>query len=277
MGLLEDIARLVPGLRFRMVEPQSGHWSNNPAWGRNIVTRMPAVAGVAFSVGESPPSSFPGPPSMHTVQLFRGDTRTLTNAEVKARVSYGVGGTNNEFFVDWATGAQFSLVASFVRIDAVTYNPNPIGGAVYNGNNAELVLGATFGRGSLGHGPPLTLTEPLARIAPGNVLDLPVPDFARAVIVRLENGNNSAADPGPLTNWNPTDRTFVNVSVGPAAGTGVRVDAAVFGAGGPAAWGMPISGHGGFLRVANVDDTAPAGNKWLNGNVDVMVQWVLSL
>ena len=109
----EELARFLLRIAFTTREPRVGEWTDAPNWGRQITTVMPSTTNFAFSVASA--EKLPGPPRMHTVQLFRGDARSANNADIYAKVSYGVGAANNSFLVDWSAGAQFSLVANGVH------------------------------------------------------------------------------------------------------------------------------------------------------------------
>lgn len=284
MSLLVDIARLVPRLRFPMVEPRSGYWTDNPAWGRTLQTVFPSAAGQQMSVASS--DKFPGVPKMHTIQLWRGDDRSVRNADVYARVSYGVGGSNNEFMLDWGAGAQFALVANSVRVDAVTYRPD--GTQAYDGTGvpgvdpAPLVIAATFGAGSIGHGPPLTLTEPNQEVSFAGGGGIPiarnilVPDFARAFLVHSYNVGFAGA--ATLRgNTDPNQPTYLSFQCTNNIGSELaHGDCQVF-AGAAGAVGMPIPAGTMQIQIANETSLAPALDPALNTNIRYTLQWVLSL
>jgi hypothetical protein len=267
---VQKLLALLRREQFATVEPRDGDWHNNPLWGRQFSGVMPPTAGTVFSVASS--DSFPGPPALHTVQLYRGDERIANNADVYARISYGVGGSYNSFDMDWGAGAQFSLTASSIRVDAVTYAPD--GFNAYAASTAPLVLGATFGKGTVGHGPPVTKTESMQRMAPGAALDFPVPDFARAVIVRstdLTNGlgaNNRG-------NINQANTTMLAVGAYTQAGNSLwSLDSQLW-AGAAGAVGQPLPGGTTYVKVSNLTNLGIA--PYLNLTYQVVVQWVRSL
>lgn len=68
-----------------------------------------------------------GEPQVLTVALSRNDVRTgfpTNNSDVFARVRYGVGGYSDTLELDWATGMQFSVPATTVRVSAVSFRLN---------------------------------------------------------------------------------------------------------------------------------------------------------
>jgi hypothetical protein len=235
---------------------------------------------VALPVGSS--DKFPGPPKLHTIHLFRGDDRTAQNADVYARVSYGVGGSNNSFLVDWSAGCQFSVIANSVRVEAITYAPSGV--VPYNGTNgvtaAPLLLGVAFGSGAVGHGPPLTLTEQHLQVdfaAGVNPVtrSFNVPDFARAFIVRAEN-IGIAGNPPEKSNSDPSMATYLNFFCAGAATSLAYGDCQIFG--GPAgALGLPLPGGTQRVQIANGTAGGSAPAPYANTDYRFTLQWVLSL
>ena len=265
-----DLAAFLRRFVFTTQEPRVGEWTNNPTWGRMFTGVMPTQSGTTFSVATG--SQLPGPPRMHTIQLFRNDVRAANNADVYAKVSYGVGGANNSFLLDWSAGAQFSMTANSVRVDAVTYAPD--GGTAYTPSAAQLILGATIGQGSIGHGPVLTLTEATKVINAGAGFQWAIPPFARAVIVRTSDLTNPA--PAQRYNVDPTRKTLAIVSGLNNGGQALAsVDAQLF-AGACGALGWPLPGGSTFLEVLNQSNFGVAPDP-VNVQYRVTVQWVLSL
>jgi hypothetical protein len=265
--------RQVPPL-VQVVEPIDGPWVNDPAFGNQIkkgpMNLLFPTAGTAQSVVKT--DDTPGPPRVHTVQLFRGDDRTANNADFYAKVSYGVGGVNNSFLVDWAMGAQFSLVASSLSVEAVSYRPDET--IAYTTNTAEIVLAATIGQGTIARGPVLTMTEPLRTLVAADEIQLTVPDFARAFILRFRNLSQGL--PADLGGSNPATQTLLNVlAVNGFANPFFHMDAQIF-AGPMGAHGLPLPGGTVFVRVHNNTNTA-AGPPLQNNDYQIIPQWVLSL
>jgi hypothetical protein len=121
------------------------------------------------------------PPVTHGVLLSTTPNLGSTNADVRAQVTFGTGAMTTNFLCDFANGAQFSLVAQQVQIDAVTfrpslltaYNPTPIPGG------GRLGFGAGLVRGELTPPFPLTYTEPVVSLATITQRIYKIPAFAR--------------------------------------------------------------------------------------------------
>lgn len=244
-----------------VIEPDDGPWINNVNWGNQFKGQMPATAGEVRTVLKTGP--LPGPPRLHTVQLFRDDTRSAQNADVRAKISYGVGGVNNSFLCDWVAGAQFGLVASDLQVDAVSMQPSLI--TPYDPSTAEIILSATVGSGGVGHGPPIVLSEASQNLAAAASVDFDVPDFARAFTVR---GIDTALGAGvDRTNSNPAFLTNVSAS---AFTVGAQilyfVDLQIF-AGAAGAHGVPIPAGTSKIRILN-----QSANPWR-----ISLSWMLSL
>jgi hypothetical protein len=134
----------------------------------------------------------PGPPAPWWVQFFRFDRNIVSgeltpNFELRARVTYGVGGIQNIFEVDLIQGIQFPVVCNAIKVDLVTYNPFPPAADGEPYNAGTVTVGAMFGKGSGGGAlPPTWTTQQFSGIVdPGeDILAVPLPDFARSVGLR---------------------------------------------------------------------------------------------
>lgn len=260
----------MPPLAFRqsnphepvlILEPSKGDWLNNNNWGNSHRGPIPAAAGVEIGVAEL--RETPGPPRVYTVQLFRTIVHTdENNADVRAKVSYGVGGVRNSFQLDWVTGMQFSLLASYVKLDAVTYRPQEYNDYLASGSE-QLTIAAAFGAGAIAHGPPILYTEPAFLLLAGGDRFIDVPQFARAVIVRTyKNGAIVTANNNPATTTNISLQFFAGDSTAALQ----AVDAQIFAS---AVDGIPLPGGTRQVDVVNLNTM---GNDYF-----VSVQWVLSL
>lgn len=240
---------------LNIIEPTKGPWWNNNFWGDQHAQGVPESEGVTVEVLPKNNRMY-GPPAVHSVALVRGDEIVAQNADVYASVTVGCGGIENNFRCDWLHGVQFSIVCNSLHVEAVSYAPSSLVG--YNAVGAHIFLGAMVAKGTVNESRcPLTLTEPLAEVANNGVLDFPVPDFAREVIVHL------FIEPA-TTNSNPATATGVIVRL-TAAGAGkfAQYDAQVC-AGGKS---IPIPGGSTEVRIANTSGST----------VLMSVQWVLGL
>lgn len=249
----EDIARAVAlGVRSAMrrgvmlLEPQKGPWVNQNLWGDQRTQPFPASAGIVVNVlGKN--TIMYGPPTVHSVQLARGDDVLPSNADVRARITYGCGGVENTFDCDWLHGAQFSLVCNSVSVAAVSYAPNI--NSAYLAAGGAVFLGASVAKGSVNQGAcGLTYTEPQITVAAARSYDVKR-DFTREVCVHLA-GNNNPATP-----------TNVFVELINSGGFLVRYDAQVC-AGGRR---IPVPGGANTLLLSSAAPFTP------------IVQWFLGL
>ena len=173
-----------------VLEPTTGPWQNNPNWGAKFQGALPAVEAAVLPIASL--DNMPGPPRVQTIQLFRSDPIVSSqNADVHARITYGLGAVNNTFDVDWLQGVQLSLLCNTIRVDAITYAPNSQVAYASNGDN--VVLAAGFGEGSPSRTRVTFGTPSQALVSTDSAL-FPVPDFAKEVIVNV-SGNNDPAVP----------------------------------------------------------------------------------
>lgn len=162
------------------VEPVSGWWTANGKWGNRFQGALPAAPDQLIPILNL--DEAPGPPRGINVHLARSDRNVnfqgFENSDVYARITYGAGGFTNTFDVDYSAGTKFQVIANSIRVDAITYAPNPLNSYAPLNN---IVLGATVGvNGGTGCICP-TLTIPTGRLNPGDVVEIPVPDFAKRV------------------------------------------------------------------------------------------------
>ncbi len=243
-ALMRTGARLV-----HVLEPTEGPWANNNDWGDQRAQALPGAPNQPVQVLPKNTRLY-GPPAVHTVQLSRGDETPATNADVRARVTYGCGGANNSFDCDWLHGSQFSLVCNSISVRAVTYAPRST--AAYDAGTGSVFLAASVAKGSSTPPLPLTYTEPRVTMQNLEVTDYPVRDFVKSVVLHVQNNNDPAIAEA-------IDVEFLDAG----GGSNAKYDAQVF-AGGRA---VPIPGQTNLIRVTNH-----------SGGVKlVCLQWLLGL
>jgi hypothetical protein len=144
----------------------------------------------------------PGRPRPLGVHLYRTDAFTGLpfNADVRARITYGCGGVQNVFDVDWLAGGQFSLTASGIRIEAITYRPDASSPYVSQPGDI-IVLGALIGTVPAAQSRPITFTTPVQAMPAASSIVFPISDFARRVIPVI-------VDPAAGTPPNPANLTL---------------------------------------------------------------------
>jgi hypothetical protein len=114
--------------------------------------------------------------------LFRNDAElsvAVSNADLYALITYGVGGIQNQFLCDWSRGGQFSLVLETVRVEAVPYLPQL--GVPYLPPQGRQLLGCMLSHEGPSVARPVTFTSSAAGVASGGSVSFTVPDFARWV------------------------------------------------------------------------------------------------
>jgi hypothetical protein len=197
-----------------VIEPEKGPWKNNVNWGNTFKGPLPSAAGVEIPVFDG--SKIVGPPRVQTIQLFRDDNRLGSNGDYRAHIYYGVGAAQNEFFCDWSQGAQISLVANWVRVNAQSYAP--LGYIPYASTGGIVQIGAAITEGTVAKGRPATFTEPTELVddnSTSSILD--APDFARGVRVAIRNPLNTNP---PL----PATPTNLDLFLSSASGTLEQLD-----------------------------------------------------
>jgi hypothetical protein len=188
---------------LRVLEPTKGPWVNQNTFGDQFFGPLPATAGQVISVLPKNTGLY-GPPQVHSISLGRSDAVDAENADVYARITYGCGGVENSFDVDWLHGVQITLVCNSLSVAAVSYAPSD---GAYIASGASVALKAAVAKGSIAQSRcPATYTQQLARLgevttAPDNAVTYNVPDFARELTVHVVSnpGNNNPAVASPVT------------------------------------------------------------------------------
>jgi hypothetical protein len=205
-----------PMLDAVCMEPAAGWWSSNSHFGRRFALTLPAQEGVIVDLLDS--GEIPGPPRLVSCTLFREQfvntaSQSPINADLRARITYGSGGTSNTVEMDWGNGGSFAIQAHTIRIEAITYRVETIdiAGAEqpYNANKldglpAKWAIGATIGID--GASPPLPPTFTTTRLCLSPIdaqQSFRVPNFARKVTPMM-------AIPAIL-GFNPADYTIATV------------------------------------------------------------------
>lgn len=198
MNLAE--AKNLLGSLAKRLEPLSILGKNDgpdsPTWGTGFTGFLPEEGG-ALPLFDAPRIG-KGAPVARSVLLWSSDRVGATNADVRCQVQMGVGGFTQTFMCDWSNGAQFSVVANSLRIDAVTWRPNTL--IPYNVTGDQIKLGAlcVLGTANSKH---LTYTEPLVSQAAAAVTTYPVPRFAKGMRVQLDGNNDPTTATGVTFAW----------------------------------------------------------------------------
>lgn len=173
-----------PPVNGIIIDPSKGPWKNNIHWGNTFKGLMPAESGAELALFDG--SDIVGPPRAQTIQLFRDDNRLGANADYRAHIFYGVGSAQNELFCDWSQGAQITLVANWIRVNAQTYTP--LAFAPYNPSAGIVQIGAALVEGTVAKGRPATFTEPTILVADAATTpEYDAPDFAKGIICHVRS------------------------------------------------------------------------------------------
>lgn len=181
---LED--RPKPKVEVYASLPPNGEWANSNNWGNSYRGVFPPNGSRIVLVDVN---SVPGPPRVYTFTLNRSNFAmpadgTFPTAAVYADIEYGAGAVRDSFVADWGNGAQFSVIANSIRITARTYNP--VVGTDYDTDDLQLALSACLGEGSQANHR-ATYTEPRRLVPDTTGFTYPVPDFAKRVLVQVDN------------------------------------------------------------------------------------------
>ena len=188
-----------------VVEPTTGWWQQAGMFGFRFQGLTPDVEGEIIPLFQN--ANLPGPPAPWWVHYFRFDRNIQQdaganpNGDLRARVTYGVGGALNVVELDLITGIQFPIVANFIQCDLITYRPE-LSAQVYS--PIDVTAGATIGKGAgSGSLPPTFTTQYFLSDdsggAPVTDFTVAVPDFARSVC--LITSATGTIDPANLGGW----------------------------------------------------------------------------
>jgi hypothetical protein len=188
-----------------IIEPTAGWWRNAGAFGQRYQGPPTAFEGEIIPLTEQ--LNLPGPPAPWWFQFFRYDRNVAFeggspgNWELRALLTYGVGGAQNVIETDIMQGMQFALVCNSVSVALKTYAP--IGGAAYGVTpGAEFTAGCMFGKGGAGAGAlPVTWTTPQFEVINPDdlLLTFPIPDFARSIALHTTQTVQASLDAVVLT------------------------------------------------------------------------------
>ena len=186
--------------RVETVEPTNGWWQQQGAFGFRFQGTTPDLPGEVIPLFQNP--NLPGPPAPWWVSFFRFDRNVAAdagpnpNGDLRARVTYGVGGALNVIELDLIQGIQFPVVASFIQCDLVTYAPEADGPY----SPIDVTAGATIGKGAGSGSMPPTYTTPIVTSDAGTTdFTVAIPDFARSVC--LITTATDPTDPAELGGW----------------------------------------------------------------------------
>jgi hypothetical protein len=188
----------------QIIEPSEGWWTQAGAFGFRYQGQIPDLPGTIIPLTEQ--LRLPGPPRLWWIHWFRYSRSLVDEAsanygtwDLRGRVTYGVGGAQNIVEVDVAAGVQMAVVASSLKVDLITYAPEILsdGSAFYDPGDVGVVAGAMFGDGSAGGAMPASFSTPSFEANGAGILavDVPVPDFARSVVLHTNQD-----DPALLAN-----------------------------------------------------------------------------
>lgn len=201
-------APAAPMAPVQIIEPVTGWWNQAGAFGYRYQGLIPPLAGEIIPLTEQ--IRLPGPPRLWWIHWFRY-SRSLVNEasanygtwDLRGRVTYGVGGAQNIVEVDVAAGIQMAVVANSLKVDLVTYAPEVdisagnVQSPIYDPGDTGVIAGAMFGDGAAGGALPPSFSTPAFNADGAGVigLDIPVPDFARSVVLHTDQ-----SDPALLAN-----------------------------------------------------------------------------
>lgn len=165
-----------------VIEPYVGPWKNSPDWGNQFDGPMPASANIVLPTFSG--EKLPGPPRVQSIVLTRDpQSAPGTNADFRAQIDYSVGSLSDSFLCDWTRGQQFSLVANWVRVTAISYAPSTL--VAYNAQNGNVKIAAAIAEGAIQKTTPLTFTTPLFAMGNNTTVTISAPDFASAFFCKV--------------------------------------------------------------------------------------------
>ncbi len=180
--------------RVLVEEPAIGWWTQAGAFGFRYQGAIPPLAGTAIPLTEQ--LHLPGPPRLWWIHWFRysrgvgGEFTPYGSWDLRGRVTYGVGGAQNIVECDVMAGIQMAVVCNSIKVDLVTYAPeiSSAGDEIYDPGELGVIAGAMFGDGAAGGALPPTWSTPIFQAAGDGSLsiDVPVPDFARSVVLHSD-------------------------------------------------------------------------------------------
>jgi hypothetical protein len=175
-----DVSQPPPAPLVEVIESFKGPWNKSGSYGQQQNFSYPIALADAEPITVFSNDGLSGPPGPRTLHLYRSDVSLgAGNAEIYARITYGVGGIQNQFLCDWVRGGQIALVCQTVRVEAVVYQPTSL--TPYSRPAGVEVLGCMLGqRGSAPPKPPTFTTQVQQRtVSAIDELDFDIPDYAR--------------------------------------------------------------------------------------------------
>lgn len=166
------------------IETSRGPWSSGSPYGRAIEFVYPAAleasSQLVFNVDRQP-----GPPRARTLHLFRSDASLVagaelfppTNADVYARVTYGIGGVQNQALFDWLRGGHVPITCDSLSVEAIQYAVSA--DSEYVPPEGFEILGCMLSHDGAPPPRPPTFTSQQITLQPATGVSFSVPDFAR--------------------------------------------------------------------------------------------------
>lgn len=196
-----DYRAPAPFPRAEIVEPVDGWWRGDGAFGFRYQGQIPALPGTVIPLTEQ--LRLPGPPRLWWVNWIRYSRQIATEGtpygtwDLRGRVTYGVGGAQNIVECDVMAGIQMAVVCNSIKVDLVSYAPeiDGFGVPIYDPGSVGVVAGAMFGDGAGSGALPPTWSTPIytAAVDGSLIVDVPVPDFARSLVL-----HSDISDPADL-------------------------------------------------------------------------------
>ncbi len=220
LELLSEGASPKPTALVRSVSEvaRTGWWNTQEGWkvGQTFNGLLPPESQEINLLGID---SF-GPPQHVTIALARTDDLAAaagTNADVIARVQYGIGGMTVQFFGDWCNGMTLSIPCVTLRVSAVAVRGDPF--APYVARRVTLTAGLGRGEG-VALAPTRTLLVTLPAAAGGLA---PVPDFARTLELSGFEAAGSVFDANTVVSFSDAAGNVIAEYDGTQLAPGVRV------------------------------------------------------
>lgn len=129
-----------------IVEPKASDWNGDTGWGASWNGQLgqlglPGGDGSELALPQFTPS---GPPRLYEVHLTQrslNDPNILSQSNIYARITYGVGAANHEVVCDWKQGSRILIPGGNIQVTARQVGPN----------TCQLLLGVSISKSAGGH------------------------------------------------------------------------------------------------------------------------------
>lgn len=197
----QEVRQVSPRIPLVRTLEATGLWENENTWGTTFTNVWPGQGAKLQLIQKV---NFPGPPRPRGLYLTRGTPDLqLQGGDVKAQITWGVGGFRFTALTDWSNGQTLIIPGGAITVEALTLPTfqatviNPT-----KGTARDFKLGAMF-TDSLPTEHTARLTQSYSSFSTSDQIDVLIPEFATGVRIYQPELDFTAGDAISYQWWGP--------------------------------------------------------------------------